>query len=415
MKKILMLLSALAAWCGGAWADGLTVQNISIPQGGEATLEVSLENLATEFAAFQFNVELAEGITVALNAKGKLDFVKGERLADEDGFTLSMSQPDPEENVFRVLGYYTETQPIPGTSGTIVKVTLKADASLEVDAVLECKLSAINLTETDETKHTPEDIAFTITVGAPADTRTVLDETSTTAPEASDGAVDVRVKRVIHADEWSTICLPFAMTAEQVTAAFGEDVLLANFTGIETEEDTEENIVAINVKFETATAIEANHPYLIKVSAPVEEFTVDGVDVEPDEASVDCDRIGAGTKRDPYRWNSFVGTYVAGTEVPEQTLFLSDNKFWYSTGATVLKAFRGYFDFYDVLTEVEEGNAATGVRFSFDGETTGIVTMDKGQGDYEDGCWYTLDGRRLNGQPVEKGMYIQNGKKVMKN
>lgn len=411
MKKTIFLLAVLAAWCGRAAAEGLTVQNITIPKGGEATLEIALENPTTEFAAFQFNVDLANGITVGLNAKGKLNYTKGERL-DED-FTLSMSQPDTEVNSFRVLGYYTETQAIPETGGTIIQITLKADATLEVGAELACKLSAINLTEPNETKHTPDDIAFTVTIGAPADTRTILDETSTTAPEAATG-VDVRVKRAINADEWSTLCLPFAMSEAQVKAAFGEDVQLADFTGCETTMDAEENITGINVKFETATAIEANHPYLIKVSAPVEEFTVDGVDVEPDEASVDCDRIGAGTKRDPYRWNSFVGTYVAGTEVPEQTLFLSDNKFWYSTGATVMKAFRGYFDFYDVLTEVEEGGATSKVRFSFDGETTGIAALDKGLGNYEDGCWYTLDGRRLNGLPVEKGVYILDGRKVVK-
>ena len=349
MKKTIFLLAVLAAWCGSAAAEGLTVQNITIPKGGEATLEIALENPTTEFAAFQFNVDLASGITVGLNANGKLDYTKGERL-DED-FTLSMSQPDTEVNSFRVLGYYTETQAIPETGGTIIQITLKADAALEVGTELACKLSAINLTEPNETKHTPDDIAFTVTIGAPADTRTIFDETSTTPPSAATG-VDVRVKRTINANEWSTLCLPFAMSEAQVKAAFGEDVQLADFTGCETEGD--ETIVGIKVNFVAVSAIEANHPYLIKVSEAVSEWTVDGVDVEPDEASVDCDRIGSGTKRDPYLWNSFVGTYVAGTEVPAQTLFLNGNQFWYSTGATTMKAFRGYFDFYEVLAEVDK-------------------------------------------------------------
>ena len=30
-----------------------------------------------------------------------------------------------------------------------------------------------------------------------------------------------------------------------------------------------------------------------------------------------------------------------------------------------------------------------------------------------DNKWYTLDGRQLQGQPTAKGLYIQNGKKVM--
>ena len=56
MKKIIMLLTALVAYCGGAMADGLKVQDVNISQGGEATLEIALENPATEFAAFQFDL-----------------------------------------------------------------------------------------------------------------------------------------------------------------------------------------------------------------------------------------------------------------------------------------------------------------------------------------------------------------------
>lgn len=55
-------------------------------------------------------------------------------------------------------------------------------------------------------------------------------------PEAAEG-VNVRVKRTIKANEWSTLVLPFAMTAEQVKSAFGNDVQLADFTGVETEEN----------------------------------------------------------------------------------------------------------------------------------------------------------------------------------
>ena len=42
--------------------------------------------------------------------------------------------------------------------------------------------------------------------------------------------------------------------------------------------------------------------------------------------------------------------------------------------------------------------------------TTGIskLTTDKSVGK-----WYTLDGRELNRQPSEKGIYIKNGKKFV--
>ena len=49
------------------------------------------------------------------------------------------------------------------------------------------------------------------------------------------------------------------------------------------------------------------------------------------------------------------------------------------------------------------------------GETTGIVSLTpdpspKGEGS---GYWYTLDGRKLQGKPTQKGLYINNGKKVV--
>ena len=47
-----------------------------------------------------------------------------------------------------------------------------------------------------------------------------------------------------------------------------------------------------------------------------------------------------------------------------------------------------------------------------DEETTGIASMADGIDDMSDE-WYTLDGRKLNGKPTTKGLYIVNGKKVM--
>ena len=203
-------------------------------------------------------------------------------------------------------------------------------------------------------------------------------------------------------------CLNLISVIIKGDVSIGEDVQLADFTSWTSEEDDEtDDIVSIEVNFTAISAIAANHPCLIKVSKAIEDFTVDGVDIDPeDEPFI---RVGRNKATRGY----FTGTYVAGTAVPEYNLFLSGNKFWYSTGATTMKAFRGYFELADVLTSVEDGEGAK-VRFSIDGETTGISEMANGKYQMEatDG-WYTLDGRKLNGKPVEKGVYIVNGKKVM--
>ena len=50
-----------------------------------------------------------------------------------------------------------------------------------------------------------------------------------------------------------------------------------------------------------------------------------------------------------------------------------------------------------------------------DGDVTAIGTIDTKTGEirFDSEAWYTLDGRRLNGKPSVKGMYINNGKKII--
>lgn len=403
MKKIFMLLTALVAYCGGAMADGLEVQDVNISQGGEATLEIALENPVTEFAAFQFNVELAEGITIATNDKGKFVYEKGERLDEE--FSLSLSQPDALVNTFRVLGYYTETQPIPSTTGAIVKITIKADATLAIGTTHVCKLSAINLTETNETKHTPDDITFNVKITEK--TYTILDETSTTAPAASGGPVDIQVKRTIKANEWSTLVLPFDMTEAQLKEALGSDVKLAEFEDYEAEY-IGDDVTGLTVNFVATDLTEGfygNYPYLVKTSKDITEFIVTST-IDPDEegAVVEYDNGKSGKQRKVL--GSLIGTYHAGDAIPNNGLFLSGNKFWYSAGATKIKAFRAYF----MLNEVLSGVAEAKVRFMVDEDAAAIEGVTP---DMEDGVWYTLDGRTLNGKPTERGVYIVDGKKVL--
>ena len=216
--------------------------------------------------------------------------------------------------------------------------------------------------------------------------------------------VDVRVLRTINANEWSTICLPFSMSADQIQTAFGDDVTveLADAVSYETTEDDDDNIVSITINFNNVSplAIEANHPYIIKVDKKITSFDVDGVDVNP-ATSVSGRRKKIGTG------SYIIGNYENQMEVPEFSLFLNGNKFWYSTGATKMKAFRAYFTLRDVLTEVDE--AAARIGFCFD-EATGI--RDNNRETITNNRYYDLQGRSV-GTPARKGLYINNGKKVV--
>ena len=56
------------------------------------------------------------------------------------------------------------------------------------------------------------------------------------------------------------------------------------------------------------------------------------------------------------------------------------------------------------------GVAEAKVRFMVDEDAAAIEGITP---DMENGVWYTLDGRQLNGKPTEKGVYIVDGKKVL--
>lgn len=289
---------------------------------------------------------------------------------------------------------FASSNVIPGSSlNDLVKVKLKLKATAplgEYSLTLKNTLFEYNSSDKDYA----DDVTFKVNVV----NFLVLDETSTVAPVAATG-VNVKVKRTINANEWSTICLPFAMSEEQVKAAFGNDVELKNFSSWSSETNIDDEIVSINVGFTSVSAIEANHPYVIKVSTAISEFTVDGVDIDPADAEV---VVGKGKTK-----GTFYGNYVAGTEVPEENLFISGNKFYYSTGSTTIKAFRGYFELKDVLDSYYD-EAPSRVVFDF-GDVTGIQKISaQGQ---NDGIYYDLSGRRV--EKPSKGVFIVNGKKVI--
>ena len=383
MKKYLLtLLSFFTIQTIVLATNTVEVKPLSISKGGTAKLEIQLEN-SDEIKAFQFNLVLPDGITVT-----KVE--KSERLPD--GIILdynALSTP----NTYRFIGYQIGNTPFSGTSGCFVYVTLSASDELTVGSNLTGNISEISLTVIPTAEYEAEGSSFEITIVEPADPWVTLDENSTTLPEASDGETEIKVKRTIKANQWNTICFPFAMTRVQKNEVFGEDVKLATYGAYEIAED------GINVLFDAVRStkgIDANKPYIIKTSKDISEFMISSTIVPCNNAPCEGDEeIGF-----------FYGTLKAGGKVPANCLFLNGGKFWYSTGQSNIKAFRGYFEFVDVLASLE--TASSKVKMVFRDETTGIkdVIVETANDDM-----YDLQGRRIVNP--DKGVYIKNGKKVV--
>ena len=409
MKKTMIAICAMLAVAGSTFADdAFSVDNVSLSQNGEAdvTVRFSLDEGST-CSGYTFWLQVPEElafVTYEKNEKTYITYTAGDCYDETPTLT-----PNISDGYLKVGCLTANSDPLNKQSGVLVTFRIKANAAVSVGDTFTGTLTNGTISAENGTVHDVAGTSFTITIVAPADTRTVLDETSTAVPEAATG-VDVRVRRTIKANEWSTICLPFAMTEAQCKAAFGDDVVLADFTGCSVDDETDD----ITVNFTDVTAIEANHPYIIKVSEAVTEFTVDGVDIAPeDDPCVDRDEETTGSGRNKKTtYNSFIGTYVAETVVPDYALFLSDNQFWFSTGNTRMKAFRAYFDLATAGAEYEDAEAAARVFMAFDeGITTGIGDLTPALSEGE-GVHYNLKGQRV-AQP-SKGLYIVDGKKVVK-
>lgn len=393
-KKSLFLIVLLFILTQANAEDVLTVGNVTLPQNGEVALEIS-GTFETNFTQFQLEIVLDEGLQLTQNKNNRPWAEMGDPSTDH---TISSSEPAARTS--RFVGSSMSQEPLP-SDGVLMRVKIIPDGTPEVGTVFQGTVKNIILNEhtsSGNVGHAFPDMVFTVTIGDPVDSRTMLDESTTTPPEAATG-VDVRVKRTINANEWSTLVLPFDMTESQVAEAFGADAQLGDFTAWESEEDENGNITAINVNFDVITAIEANHPVIIKTTEDITEFTADAVDIEPEEEPT----VQVGKKKAERGY--FTGTFVANTTVPEYDLFLSENMFWYSTGLTKMKALRAYFEFADVLTNVEEAGAKVNLNFN-DNTSLALMPSSKGKGNNR----YNLQGQRVSNN--YKGIVIENGKKV---
>ena len=379
------------------------IEPFTVASGTQTVVSIKMKNTA-EIRGFQFDLYLPEGMTAVKSPKGRIQgALNAGRLPEDDKHDLTFSEQQDGAIRFLCSSQYDET--FTGNDGEIATLQVAVAENMIADDY-PIVLKNIKLTETDISKYyLTEKLETTVTVNSAADERLLLDEAATEAPDNATGA-DVRVVRTIAPGNWSTICLPFAMTEEQVKAAFGDGVQLGDFTSWNSVKEGG-SVVGINVGFTTATAIEANHPYIIKVEEPVTEFTVDGVNIS---ASAEP-KVQVGTKAAERGF--MYGTYTA-KKVPEENVFLSGNKFWYSVGESPIKAFRAYFEFRDVLDAYYDVAEAR-ITFSLDGNTLGttLVNSLEVKSDGVKSEVYNLNGQRVS--KAGKGVYIVNGKKVVKN
>ena len=213
--------------------------------------------------------------------------------------------------------------------------------------------------------------------------------------------------RTLKKDTWNTLILPFDIKVRDLSAKLGYAVV-----DMLDKSNADKNKVIF--KIATGT-IPANTPFMIKTD---DEVNLQGKVFAPG-AGNDFEKI-IYTAATTGEVADAAGNKMTGAYKPQT---VNDGEY-YMTGSGSWKKYEG--DGFDINGErvkftkasasvaapvfyIEEGD---GTMTVIDGETTSIERISAESLKANDG-WYTLNGVKLQSMPTQKGIYINNGKKVV--
>ncbi len=339
---------------------------------------------------------------VSSTDKGTTDMWGGASKADEiskDGIKVYCSRASFASNPYRFNGISTST--ISVEKGNIVRIEIVGDGltKLEKNGEGEYNITNNNIVWTGSAKSVSfknnKDWAnyaavtnIRVYVEYPNVKTFVYNENKDNNIEAWENS-DITLNRTLVANKWNTLCVPFAISEEEIKANFGEGTLV-------------EKLDAVNgntVNFADATSIEAGVPYLIKPTVAGTTYTFNGKEVSADapkaEGNADVTFQGIYSPTDITN-NGTVK--AAGVTEGGKVLFVN--------AGSKTKAFRCFFTISD-NTSITPAM----LKVSIKGVETAINSIVMDNSNATDNAIYNLQGQRVNGNSLAKGIYIKNGKK----
>ena len=199
----------------------------------------------------------------------------------------------------------------------------------------------------------------------------------------------VKLNRTLVADKWNTLCVPFAISEEEIKANFGEGTLVEKFDAVNGN----------TVNFADATSIEAGVPYLIKPTVAGTTYTFYGKEVSADapKAEGNADVTFQGI---------YSPTDITNNGTVKAAGVTEDGKVLFVNPGSKTKAFRCFFTISD-----NASITPTMLKISIKGVETAINSIVMDNSNATDNAVYNLQGQRVNGNSLTKGIYIKNGKK----
>lgn len=213
--------------------------------------------------------------------------------------------------------------------------------------------------------------------------------------------------RTLYKDgHWNTLCLPFNVKIENSQLA--DDGVTAKMLNVKTS-DLTDGVLTLNFDDIAATdVITAGTPFIIKwnnTGVNLTEPTFYGVVIDKNERAVefgDC---------------KFEGTFspfnITDANLNEVIYLSDDNTLGYAAAPRMLHSCHAH-----IIAPANADGTRSMTRgiINYGDGTTDIISLRDGitekVSSARDG-WYDLQGRRLNGTPQRKGIYIHNGKETV--
>ena len=197
---------------------------------------------------------------------------------------------------------------------------------------------------------------------------------------------------------WNTLSLPFNVT---VANSPFSDALIYSVLDRSSVDNT--GLLTLRIDPANTSTLNAGTPYLVTwdgakgLEEPVFRNVTFNKETHPVTGSV------AGGSSIAFKPNFNLLTF---TDKNESILFLSNNTLYNAGNGTRIKPQRAYFE----ASGVHGINAVRGMVFEIVDDETAIGSVN---GTVNNNPWYDLNGRKLEGKPVQKGIYINNGKKTI--
>lgn len=440
MKKSLIIILQLFLILPLYAEDVIQIVPIKTTAGITSTtakgLEVSLSNSTFAVANLQFDILLPEGMTLTGNSSFTTRVPRtAEEDENEEGETIITYKYDfSYQTAVQTTGYTRfmfipggELRPIPVGEGVIMKLRYKTDATMS-PGIYPIYMSNIKLVKSVTESITIPSVVSYVIIGdntsasfdlstltgyvpsfvveklnedmAADENLSIVDLSGATelgaelqTPEDVVSVVGTTgtLNREFTAKYWSSVCLPFAVSAEQVAALNAGGVEIERFAGYDASTGS--------LQFESVDAMEANTPYIVCSPTAQSPFTgLEGVTLS--KGDMNHTVVGDMT---------FMGTFERQTISSDETatyyaFSATDGKFVRIGSNAKVAPFRAYLKLAAnsssrLLNVVHNGGDATAIEQPQAAAPTGDCRR------------YTLQGIQQTTSSPAKGIVIENGLK----